>query len=272
MKNPLLPLVISTLLCVSWATGSAKASVVLFDDSFESYTLNTTPTNPGDGNPRNWKTQDDMTATVVAGSSPDGLAPNEKVLHLSSEEGGLFSRDFERLVGNAETADTLSLSFKLRIGDFTGSDYRIRLQDNTLATNNIPIYIRIASNGSVFALTRTTGPGTGSATNATNFQGAQLKINTWYEFTIDVNFQAQTYNVTITNMATGTGGSSGNLYFYQNIRSLDQFNINNNTAPALDWYLDDVHAVTTIPEPGTTAALLIGAALAGGLCRFTRKR
>lgn len=240
----------------------SHSAVVLVGDNFESYAVNGTPTLPGDGNANPWVFSGLSSSQAVSGASLNGEAPDEKILHLEGTASSSATRLFTRQDGAVAPGLTLTLSFKLRIDDLTGSDYSIDLLDSTLATGNVPIHIRIATNGSILALTRTTGPGVGSATNSTNpLQKKALSTNVWYEFTVAANLEAQTYNVTVKNIATDVSGSTGDLYFYQNIHSLDtlRFASTTTTNMAVNWDLDDVK-VTAVPEPGTAAALLIGMA------------
>lgn len=280
MKKSLLLLAFTVTVSSALLSTQAVATTILMNDTFETYTTGTAPTTPGDGNDRSWTAIGDLGATVVEGSSTGGTAPNNKVLHLQGdanmEDRGAFSRDFDRLVGSAESADTFSISFKLMIDSFSNSDYRINLQDSTLEANNSFASLRIYANGTVSVLTRATGPGTGGATNATNPSNNRLMEDRWYEFTIDANLQAQTYSVTIVDLANPSKTwSTGDLFFYRDLRSLDQIHIHpvdaTTTNTAMNWYLDDVRAVTSIPEPGAVISLLAGGLLIAGGLRIARK-
>ncbi len=281
MNKPLLLLVSTAALGTALLSARAEATTLLLDDTFETYATGTAPTTPDDGNDNPWTASGDLTPTVEDGSSTGGMAPNNKVLHLQGEanmeDRGAFSRNFDRLVGSAESADTFSISFKLMIDSFSNSDYRINLQDSTLEANNSFASLRVYSSGTVSVLTRTTGPGTGSATNATNPSNNRLIEDRWYEFTIDANLQAQTYSVTIVDIANPSKTwSTGDLFFYRDMRSLDQIHIHPVDATtantAMNWYLDDVRAVTSIPEPGTAISLAAGGLLIAGGIRIARKR
>lgn len=251
-------ILITSLLCL--VTAAQSWAVVLINDDFESYTVNSTPTNPGDGNPNNWFFNGLTSNTTVAGSSPDGVAPNEKLLHVQGTSSSSFGRTFARQDGAGASDLVLTLSFKLQLNSLSGNDYSIRLLDSTLSTNNVPISIRIASNGGVLVLTRTTGPGSGTATNATNPLGAALAADVWYEFTVNANLSTQMFEVGITNLDTGASGSTGSLYFYQNIHTLNQltFLSTSGTNPGVNWDINDVSA-TAVPEPSTAMAMLVGA-------------
>lgn len=250
-------IIIASLLCL--VTASPSFGAILIRDDFESYTLNATPTNPGDGNPNNWFFNGLTSSATIAGSSPDGQAPNEKLLHVQGTSSSSFGRSFARQDGSATSDLILTMSFKLQLDSLSGNDYSIRLLDSTLSTNNVPISIRIASNGGVLVLTRTNGPGSGSATNAVNPLGAALAADVWYEFTVNANLSTQMFEVAITNLDSGASGSTGSLYFYQNIHTLDQltFLSTSGTNPGVNWDLNDIN-VTTVPEPSTVAALLMG--------------
>lgn len=281
MKRSLPFIVTAALLASSLAASSTGAAMVLINDTFETYTLNTAPTAPGDGNTHQWTASGGVAPLVISGTSPGGVAPNEKVLNLKTpvqETGGTFGRSFERVVGDAGSEGSLTLSFKLNIGSFDKSDYRITLLDSTIATNNLPINIRIAANGSVIVSARTAPPGSvGTITSVNNpLNNKPLAAGTWYEFTIDVNLQMQTFNLSITNLdAPGITGSTGDLYFIRDVRSLDRFEIAPNSttaATALDWRLDDIYATTTIPEAGTTASVVLGGLAIGACLRVSHQR
>ena len=245
---------------LTFACSSASfGAVVLIGDDFESYTIGSTPTNPNDGNANNWFFSGLSQNQVVSGSSPNGEAPNEKLLHVEGTSSSSFGRQFAMQDGAATPNLTLSLSFKLQIQNLTGNDYTIRLMDNTLTSNNIPISFRIASNGSVIMLTRETGPGTGKAVNVNNPQGSQLTTDSWYQFTVNADLTAQTYSVDIMNMETGASGSTDALYFYQNIHTLNALTFSSTTAlvPGVNWNLNDVN-LTAVPEPGTAMTFVSG--------------
>ncbi len=256
-------LVIAASLALPFLLHPAKAATVLINDNFESYALNAIPGTPGDGNPNPWVFSGMDTSNVISGASTGGSAPNEKVLSLVNANGGAasISRKFVRQDHEALPGSTLQVSFKLKIDSLTDSNWYIRFRDETLDSN--PLSIRIAANGSVLVLARAGGvPGQGGATNITNPQGAALGTSAWYQFDLLFDLHAQKYNLTITNLTTNVGGSTGLTALYYDVHSLDTLRfepVNPASQTALGWRLDDVSiSANVVPEAGTVALLVLG--------------
>lgn len=234
-------------------------AAVLMEDNFESYAIGTTPTNPGDGNPNNWFFTNLATDDVVAGGPSGGT----QMLHVqqATPNTSSFGREFAAQDGATSSDLTLTLSFDLKLNSKTTSDYYITFLDSSLTSLNNPINIRI-TNGGIQALTRATSPGVGTAVNVKPSQNSTLSLNTWYEFTITADLSTKTYRLDVTNLSNSTIGSTGDLYFYQNIQTLDELLFRNVTTSntGVDWNIDNV-SLTSVPEPNT-AFLLIGAGIA----------
>lgn len=114
----------------------AQGSVILINDTFESYDIGNVPGNPGDGNPNNWSFTGLNTNNVIAGSSIGGTAPNEQLLHLMADgsSASLSTRKFDRVDGSLTADLQLTLSFKLKLNQVSGSHYNFRLVDSEKAS------------------------------------------------------------------------------------------------------------------------------------------
>lgn len=252
--------------CGLCAVSAVHGSVLLIQDNFESYSQGTSPLNPGDGNSNNWVYSGYNTNTVIAGGSPGGLAPNEKVLHLQADGSSASSiyRSFSRQDGATTTDHELTLSFKLNLGQIAGSAYTFRLIDSEFAgTANNPMAVSILANGKVNVFSSATGPGTGGVMQVT-VPTITLQTDRWYEFVLQGDLNDQTYSLSITDLVTSTTYSTASIYFLRNIQAVDRLVFQNNTTTnmAMNWMLDDVQLLSSIPEPGVTTAvfglLLVG--------------
>lgn len=256
------------------ALSLSHASVILIQDSFESYTLGNTPGNPGDGNPNNWVISGYDTDAVVAGSSVGGMAPNQQLLHLESDGSGdhTLYRQFTRQDGSLTADHSLTLSFKMKPGQIAGSAYSFRLIDSGVSGANNPMAISVLSNGRVNVFSSNTGPGAGGITQVT-VPTITLQEDKWYEFVLHGDMNTQRYSLSITDLATSATYSTGSLYFLRNIQAVDRLVFMNTTEAnrELDWQLDDIQLLSSIPEPQTTAGVA-ALLLLGATCLLRRKK
>lgn len=240
---------------------SARAATVLINDTFESYTLGTTPTNPSDGNTNNWvKSANLTTASVIAGSSPGGVAPNGKILALSRSTGTGYTslnRKFTKQDSiTLSTGDYLELSFDLKVNSFASSDYMIILGNSTNQYGG-PVQLRLNTAGQVVAYY---GNGSvGGAPLLTPF--LTITSGIWYQFTLNVNLLDQKYALTLINLVTSAQQDIATGYFQQNVTSLDNFLIRSTSTTsdnlALDWELNDI-SLNVVPEPTVFIMSLFG--------------
>lgn len=252
----------------------SHASVILIQDSFESYTLGNAPGNPGDGNPYNWVIGGYDTDAVIAGSSPGGMAPNEQLLHLQADGSGAhsISRQFARQDGTLTTDHTLTLSFKLKPGQIAGSAYSFRLIDSEfVGTSNNPMAISVLANGRVNVFASNTGPGAGGVVQVT-VPTITLQVDRWYEFVMHGDLNTQMYSLSITDLTTSATYSTGSLYFLRNLQTVDSLVFMNTTTSnmGLDWQLDDIQLISSIPEPEAMAG--VAALMVLGITCVVRKR
>jgi len=248
------PLIILSVVLLALPRLSVAA--VLLNDNFESYSLGSKPTNPGDGNPNNWVFGATLSpSSVVEGSSPGGSGANQKVLNaLDATPGsyGSFSRLFERQT-NDGIDDLISLQLKFKVNSLTSSDYMIDLIDSTINSFSGPAVIRISQAGGVMVYT-------GSGTPVLLDNGS-INLTDWYQLSVIMDLGSQTYSVSLGNITTNTPAASLNaLPFYTNVHSVNGLLIRSTATNAnanLDWLVDDV-VVQSIPEPATIALLVAG--------------
>lgn len=260
-------------LIVVTITPQAQGSVILINDNFESYNLGEIPGNPGDGNSNNWSFTGLNTNNVITGSSVGGTAPNEQVLHIQADGTGasLSKRQFNRVDGSLTADLQLTLSFKLKLNQVSGSHYNLRLVDSEKASPNNPMVLSII-NGSVALTTGVNGPGSGAETVYVPALGT-LASDVWYEFVLHADMNTQMYSLAVTNLNTEVVRSTDSLYFLRNLKSVDTLEFYNRTTTnmAVNWHIDDVLLTASIPEV-ETATLLFGGIMALLVLRIRTRR
>ncbi len=251
-------------------------AVTLLEDNFESYSLGSTPTAPGDGNPNLWAFSANIAGTVVAGSSPGGSGANQQVLSVTNntpDAYATFHRSFERQTADGEN-DIIRLELSLKRTVTDASDYMIDVIDTVASTITGPVIVRISGAGVVEIQSGNGAPGNGLLRTYLPTLGT-LNTTDWYRFTITLDLSSQTFSVSVTNISTySQSATSPALYFYTDVQAVDRFFVRSTATTAnaeLGWLIDDV-LVQAIPEPALAPFLGVAGVLLATSRRRPRKR